>query len=157
MVKRSLCNRHKSLCFQHLSGVRPPQRQKGSHYLRCTLMCLNEKRLKIMIYDKWDMISDVQTVALEIILSFLSCMSNVSTRLVTEAELRLGSKEISSERGSPARRFLMTDDVLSMRTQWAAIWNDLLSIGRHNEVDGLIYCCIRSRWFMNSPAGEPVE
>lgn len=93
----------------------------------------------------------------KIILSYLSCVPNVSTGLMTEAELRMGSRELSCEKGSPARRFLMTDDVLSMQTQWAAIWNDLLSIGCLNQVDGLIYCCIRSRWFMNSPTGEPVE
>lgn len=58
-----------------------------------------------------------------------------------------------SERGSPARRFLMTNDVLSMPAQQAAIWNDVISIGCHNRVDGLVYCCGRPRCFMNSPIG----
>lgn len=54
--------------------------------------------------------------------------------------------------------FLMTNDVLSMQTQRAAIWNDVISIGCHNKVDGLIRCCTRPRWFMNRPkADEPVE
>lgn len=77
------------------------------------MMGLDEKRLKIT-FDK----SCTNNCNNN---SFISIVSNVSTRLIVEAELSLGSSEISSEGGSPARRFLMTDDVLSMQTQWAAI------------------------------------
>lgn len=146
MVKRSLCSRHKSHGFQHLSGVRPtPQRQKRSHSLRCT-MCLNEKRLK-MTSDKGCTNSCIKGN------SFMDPgMPNGSTGLIAEAELCMGSRAMWERITCPPflndwRRFINAD----------AVWNDLRSIGCHNQVDGLIYCCIRSRWFTNSPTGEPVE
>ena len=150
MAKRSLCNCHKSHCFPHLSGVRPTPQWTEKKSLFASDDVLDCKKTK----DDW-CTNNLQTNALtKRILTYLSRMPNQARTwgwfTHGEESAILWEKITCPPLPNDWRRFINADAVGSDMKWWAVYWC-------HNQVDGLISGCTSSRWFINSPAGEPVE